>query len=235
VVTDAIALRDVTGKLSARTGLSGQLRARLENGPPLAVTLTPAQGGTRVRIRSDDAGGVLRGSGLYKRAKGGSFEMELTPQGAPGSYEGRAHIANLRVGGTPLATELLSAISVVGLVELLDGDGLSFADVEARFALSPGKVELREVSAVGPSLGISLSGVYATQAKQIDMQGVISPLYMLNSIGEALTRKGEGLFGFSYRIRGTPSDPQISVNPLSILTPGMFRDIFRQPPPKVEQ
>ena len=49
-----------------------------------------------------------------------------------------------------------------------------------------------------------------------------------------LTRRGEGLFGFNYTIRGTVERPQIGVNPLSILTPGMFREIFRRPPPVLE-
>jgi len=235
VVTGGIALRDLRGTLSAKSGLSGQLSAQLDGGPPLIVRLTPARHGSTVSVRSDDAGGMLRGTGLYKRAKGGSFELVLVPQGPAGSYDGQAKISNLRVGGTPLAAELLSAISVVGMVELLDGDGLSFSDVEARFALRPGAVEIREASAVGPSLGLSASGVYLTQSKQIDVQGVISPIYMLNSIGSGLTRKGEGLFGFNYRLRGSASDPQVSVNPLSILTPGMFRDIFRSPPPQVRQ
>jgi hypothetical protein len=63
------------------------------------------------------------------------------------------------------------------------------------------------------------------------MQGVISPIYLLNGIGSILTRPGEGLFGFRYRLTGTAEDPVVSVNPLSILTPGMFRDMFRAAPP----
>ena len=42
----------------------------------------------------------------------------------------------------------------------------------------------------------------------------------------------EGLFGFNYTMTGTPDDVSVRVNPLSILTPGMFREIFRAPPPK---
>ena len=67
------------------------------------------------------------------------------------------------------------------------------------------------------------------------MQGVISPIYMLNGIGAALTREGEGLFGFSYRLGGSSDDPSVSVNPLSILTPGMFREIFRRPVPRLQE
>ena len=30
-------------------------------------------------------------------------------------------------------------------------------------------------------------------------------------------------------------NPRVAVNPLSAFTPGMFRDIFRRPPPKLSQ
>ena len=63
------------------------------------------------------------------------------------------------------------------------------------------------------------------------MQGVISPIYLLNGIGAVFTRRGEGLFGFNYTLRGTSAKPDIGVNPLSIITPGMFRDLFRGPAP----
>jgi hypothetical protein len=61
---------------------------------------------------------------------------------------------------------------------------------------------------------------------------VISPVYLLNGIGSLFTRRGEGVFGFTYTVTGTTGRPQVSVNPLSILTPGMFREIFRQPLPQ---
>lgn len=67
------------------------------------------------------------------------------------------------------------------------------------------------------------------------MQGVISPVYLLNGFGAVLTRRGEGLFGFNYTLRGTADDPQVQVNPLSILTPGMFRELFRAPAPVLRQ
>ena len=51
---------------------------------------------------------------------------------------------------------------------------------------------------------------------------------------QIFSRPGEGLFGFTYRLTGKADNPQVSVNPLSILTPGMFREIFRRPAPKLE-
>ena len=96
-------------------------------------------------------------------------------------------------------------------------------------------IDIQKGSAIGASLGVSLEGLYHSDTSLLDMRGVVSPIYLLNGIGSILTRKGEGLFGFAYRLHGSASDPQVSVNPLSILTPGMFRDLFRAPAPTLPQ
>jgi hypothetical protein len=130
---------------------------------------------------------------------------------------------------------LLDAISVVGLLQQLDGQGLAFDAVDATFRLTPDQVIVTQSSATGPGLGVSLDGIYALATKSVDFQGVISPFYILNQIGSVLTRPGEGLIGFNFNIRGTAANPSVSVNPLSALTPGMFREIFRRAPPEVSQ
>ena len=80
-----------------------------------------------------------------------------------------------------------------------------------------------------------MDGIYELKSGEMQMQGVVSPLYLLNGVGSVLTRKGEGVLGFNYRLSGTATAPRVTVNPLSIFTPGMFREIFRRPAPKVSQ
>jgi hypothetical protein len=135
------------------------------------------------------------------------------------------------VRNTNALAELLNAISVVGLLEQLNGSGIQFNNAEVDFLLTPRAIEISRGSAIGASLGVSMAGVYQTGSQQLNVQGVISPIYLVNGVGAFLTRRGEGLFGFNYQMSGTADDPTIGVNPLSILTPGMFRDIFRRPPP----
>lgn len=65
------------------------------------------------------------------------------------------------------------------------------------------------------------------------MQGVITPVYILNSVGSIFTRKGEGLFAFNYSLTGTAKEPDVFVNPLTALTPGGIRNLFRGPKPGV--
>ncbi len=104
----------------------------------------------------------------------------------------------------------------------------------ARFILTPEAVEITQGSAVGASLGISFAGLYLTASERLDLQGVVSPIYLVNGVGQIFSRPGEGLFGFNYRVTGTAEDPQVSVNPLSVFTPGMFREIFRRAPPNLK-
>ena len=188
-----------------------------------------------MRLRSDDAGAVLRASGLYQTAVGGEFDLTLLPSAGAGEFDGSLAIDGLRVRDAPTMAALLDAISVVGLLQQLDGQGLAFDEIDARFRLTPRQVIVAEASAIGPGLGISVDGTYTLASKGIDLQGVVSPFYLVNSIGSFLTRRGEGLIGFNFNIAGSADAPQVSVNPLSVLTPGMFREIFRRPAPDISQ
>ncbi len=232
IISQGMRLTDFTGVFSSAGGFSGGFDARMNGRTALSGILVPDRNGTAVRITSDNAGGVLRDAGIVEYANRGRMELTLTPLPAAGEYRGVLQIDNTKVVNAPGLTDLLSAISIIGLLDQLSGEGISFDDVKARFRLTPDKVYLLESSAVGPSLGISLDGIYDLVSGAMDMQGVISPVWFLNGIGQLVSKRGEGLFGFTFTLRGTNDAPEVSVNPLSILTPGAFREIFRRPPPK---
>ena len=233
-VTEGIALTGVQGSFTGQGGFSGQFAGRVNGGAPVQGTIVPQGGRSAIRIVGDDAGGILASAGLLPNAARGTFDLVLQPVGSE-SFDGTLDITNLRVRDAPALASLLDAISVVGLLQQLDGQGLSFTEVDAEFRIEPGRIVITRSSAVGPSLGISLDGIYATQAGTVDLQGVVSPIYLLNGIGAVLTRPGEGLIGFNFNLTGPVSDMAVMVNPLSVLTPGMFREIFRRPPPQVSQ
>jgi len=231
-VTDGIALTGLRGEFTTRGGFGGTFTGRVNGGAAVRGTVAPMKGGSGIRITSDDAGGVIASAGIFGNARGGALDLQLVPVGA-NTYNGIATARNFRVTNAPVLAELLSAISVVGILEQLNGAGLVFAEADAQFRLTPAGVEVSRGAAVGASMGVSAAGTFDSRNKRLNLQGVISPIYLLNGIGSVLTRKGEGLFGFNYKIRGTSDRPEISVNPLSILTPGLFREIFRQPVPKL--
>jgi hypothetical protein len=67
------------------------------------------------------------------------------------------------------------------------------------------------------------------------MSGTVVPAYLINSIwgripmlGDLLTggEKGGGVFAASYTMTGRWDDPEIAINPLSVLAPGFLRKMF---------
>ena len=224
-----VALTGATFDLTAGAGgLSGGLGGRINGGPEISGSLSPGQGGRpQLRVRAADAGAVLAAAGAFEEAQGGVLNATLSPSGTPGTWSGDLQVDEMRVTAAPGLAALLDTVSIVGLLERLNGPGLLFNTIRARFRLTPGAFELIEASAVGPSLGVSADGIYELAADRIDVQGVLSPIFFINAIGQALSREGEGLFGVNYAVRGSVSDPQVTVNPLSLLTPGAFREIFR--------
>ncbi len=231
-ITDTLALTGFEGRFSTVGGLNGAFTGRLNGKTPVTGDMVPQGDGSAFRIRSDDAGGIFRDAGLLTKARGGDFTMTLRPTGGEGEYDGTVEVTGTRVKDAPAIAALLNAASIVGLLDELSGAGIQFTRVEARFHLAPDMLTLYSSSAVGPSIGLSMNGRYDLLNDRLDMQGTISPLYLLNGIGAVLTRKGEGLFGFNYTLGGPAADPSVKVNPLSALTPGMLRDIFRKAPPR---
>ena len=236
IVSNGIVLTGFAGDFTQHNGTTGTFKARVANGPAISGVVAPQAKGTAIRITSANAGGVMKAAGVFKSAVGGKMNLVLAPGGAKGNYDGEVKISDISVREAPAMAELLSAISVVGLLQQLGGQGIQFNEVEGRFRLDPEKVSVYRSSAVGPSMGISMDGYYHLGSSRMEMQGVVSPFYFVNSVGRVMARKGEGLVGFNYSLEGTPDQPNVNVNLLSLFTPGIFRDIFRRkPPPKPSQ
>ena len=233
-IADGLALTNLRGTFTTAGGLDGDFTGRMNGGAPVAGTVLPQEGRSAFRITAADAGAVFRDAGIVKQAHGGDMRLTLLPvAGAEGSYDGTLRVTNTRVKEGSGIGALLNAISLVGLIDELAGNGIVFNEVDAKFRLSPTQLILLSSSAVGPSIGVSMDGIYDLASATLDMQGVLSPLYALNIIGSVMTRKGEGLIGFNFNLGGPASDPRVSVNPLSALAPGILREVFREPAPTV--
>jgi len=231
VISDGITLTDFRADLDMTGGATGQFTARVNEGAAITGSIVPKDGRSAFQILAGDAGGVLASAGLLRQAREGAMTLTLVPAEAPGSYHGSLSVEDVRLTEAPALADLLNAISVVGLLEQLDGEGIHFSEVKAQFQLTPERVSLLAGSAVGASMGISMQGYYYPGSRQLDMHGVLSPFYLVNAVGGLFTRRGEGIVGVNYEMRGSAASPTVRVNPLSILTPGVFRDLFRRPPP----
>ena len=231
-LTPGLALAPMQGVLSTGAGLSGRFRGRLNGQARIDGQIQPQNGRSAIRIQSADAGAVLAAAGILNKAEGGQLDLALVPQGAAPGYLGQLTIRDVSLLDAPVIAALLNAVSVVGLLDELGGKGIAFSTVSADFALNRDELRVTKASAVGPSIGLSMDGILNLKTAQLAMQGVLSPVYLINGIGSVLTREGEGVIGFNYELTGPAKAPVVTVNPLSALAPSIFRQIFRKPAPK---
>lgn len=231
-VTDTLALTDMRGDFTTAGGFQGRFEGRVNGGAPLSGEVGPAPNGTAVHLVAQDAGGVLQSAGIFDKARGGVVDLRLTPRAAKGEYDGEAIAGNLRVEDLPAAAGVVNALSGIGAADQLTNGGILFDRATALFRLTPDAIEIARGEATGPSLGVTTEGVYRMADKRFFMQGVVTPIYFLNGAGSS---NGEGVFGVTYTLRGTTSNPEIGVNPLTLLAPGPLRDLFRNPAPRLAE
>ena len=96
-------------------------------------------------------------------------------------------------------------------------------------------IRIKDAKAGGFSLGITANGTIDTEMDTMDIKGSVAPLDKLNSLLGNIPlfgvffsggEKGGGVFAAEYSMTGPFDDPEISTNPLSASTPGIFRKIF---------
>ncbi len=151
-----------------------------------------------------------------------------------GGADLRVDMSNVRMVKTPALARILTVGSLHGLADTLNGAGIEFTKVVAPVSIRGAKLTIGRARATGPAMGITTQGVIDIDSHTVDLSGGIAPSYLLNSavgavpvVGELfVSRKGEGMFGLTYSARGAFSLPKISVNPLSLATPGILRRIF---------
>ena len=233
-ISENNALRKIQGQFTRDEALSGEFMASLNGRAPFQGKVTPVDGKMNIKAGSNDAGQFLMALNVLERAQGGRLVLNLDQRDTPGEMDGVLKITDIKLQRMPILAELLNAISIVGLLDQLSGPGVLMNEIDATFRLTNDQIIVRSASALGPSMGITLDGYYDLENRKFDMQGVFSPLYLVNGIGSILTRKGEGFIGFSFKLQGTADRPKFIINPLSAVTPSLFRDLFRRPPPKLD-
>lgn len=184
--------------------------------------------GERIEVTAPDAGKVLDAMNLTTQIKDGRLRLALEQSAEHGGYDGALRVETFRLVKAPVLANILNAVSVIGILEQLNGEGVHFGELDANFSIRPDAYALHNMSAAGAAMGMSLRGTVDRSTNNLNMDGVVSPFYMLNAIGAPISGKGEGLFGVTFSIDGPTSNPKVGVNPLSLLAPGPLRDIFRK-------
>ena len=168
---------------------------------------------------------------------GGRLQInaQFPPVGMKGALSGVADVEDFKLVKAPILAQMLSVASLQGIFDTLGGAGLNFNEFIVPFSLQEGALSIRNARVSGPALGMTGDGEIRFIDRSLDLDGTLVPAYTANSllgdipvIGDIFVgKKGEGIFALSYTVKGSFDKTQIAVNPLSALTPGFLRGIFR--------
>jgi hypothetical protein len=248
---DRLALRDGVSIAPFNLDLSGvgdrpsslTLSGSLAKGAPIAGNIETLPTGRKLTVTAGDAGLLARAVFAFESIKGGQLNLTVNLPGradeaagdpAAPDYQGTLTVRDFKVIHQPLLARLFSAGSLSGVGDLMQNDGISMEKLEIPFTSKNDVISVHDARATGRAVGATADGYIDRPKSIIALKGSLVPAYGINSVlgnvpllGNILvSKKGEGIFGVTYSATGNAEQPEISVNPLSVLTPGILRRLF---------
>jgi len=203
-------------------------------GGSLRIDLVPQGGERRLTMVSDNAGAILQAFDISDNIIGGRLDIAGTYAGMVPAvcFGGRVAMDQFRVRNAPILARLLNVASIVGLVDVLRGEGIAFDSLRAPFTRKDGVTRFENAKASGLSIGLTASGWSNSREESMEIEGEVIPANVLNGLLGRIPLVGGifggdgGVFAINYKIAGSQKDPDVSTNPLTVITPGFTRKIF---------
>ena len=196
----------------------------------LDISMSPTDDGKTkvIQLFSDRAEPFISSYKFIKGFKGGKLEYESTynDQGSNSNLK----ISNFKVSKVPALTQLLTLASLQGIADTLTGEGIRFDELEMDFnskKTEKNVINIEEFYAIGPAISLLMEG-YVVKKELVSLRGTLVPARTVNKVigwipvvGKILigSKIGEGVFGVSFKMKGSPEDIKTTVNPIKTLTP----------------
>ena len=185
-----------------------------------------------LEIYSDLTQPLLTEYNFFKGLSGGKLLFTSLIDGSASSS--KLKIENFKVINAPGVIKLLSIADLGGLEDLAKGEGISFDELEINMEKKENFLKINEIIALGPSISVLMEG-YQDENDLVSLRGTLVPAKTLNKIiskipviGNIVIPKevGEGLFGISFKIKGSKGEMKTTINPIRTLTPRFIQKII---------
>ncbi len=205
---------------------------------PLAASYVDDERGARLSMTSTDAGKFFRFVDLYTRGIGGQIRLAGQTIGPDGPLTGVFDVTNFAVLNEPAMQNVVASSQPGNQVRTASTDfdprRVPFDRMLINFTKRDAVLVIDDAMLAGPALGANLSGSLDFASSRLSFTGTYIPAYAFNNLFGKLPVIGiilgggsrEGLFGVTFKVDGAMSDPRLTVNALSAITPGIFRKIF---------
>lgn len=229
---EAVSALDAQYRVSAGGIATGSVRARHAGGGAFHITKTAEQKQHQINVASGNAGALARFLDLYGNMQGGQLAVTLSGQSL-NALAGQVNVENFWIVNEPRMESLVAATDGAEKADV-DSSRMSFDLGSAQVAINGSRLDVAEGVLRGSLIGSTFQGAYNEKADMIEITGTFMPLYGLNRIFGELPVIGQilgngrdrGLIGITYKLSGKASDPELFINPISAIAPGIFRQIF---------
>jgi cell division septation protein DedD len=221
-------------------------RATHEDGKLFAAVIrSEGTKGRTLLAESKNAGHTFRIVGFYPNASGGSMNLEVALDGSGANERtGILWAQDFAILGDPVVSEVLqnadqsTAQPAAAPKRQVVRQQFDFERLKIPFSVGSGQFVFNDAYIRGPLIGATMRGKVDFRQQSVNIGGTYIPLSGLNSaigaipvIGLLLAGpQGEGVLGITFAVQGSLSAPQVVVNPFSLVTPGIFREIFQMAP-----
>ena len=217
------------------------LTGELAGGAPMTMRIwRHDENERRFAHTAGDAGDAMRLFDLFDDARGGTIDIRARIDDADPDrpVSGVMRIDEVTMTKTPILARILSLASFTSIANAVSGEGLVFNSALVPFVKRNDNVTIDDARAYGPGIGITVEGDIDLAENTLGLNGTLVPAYVVNSIlgdlpvvGDILTGgdEGGGIFAVTYQVEGPYDDPEVGVDPLSVLAPGYLRSIFTAP------
>ena len=218
------------------------LKATSNNGASYSVIADRQGEATVFRFLSNDAGHGLAFSNIYTYMAGGELKAELK-RIKDGPFTGPVQIRNFEVINEPRLAKLASTTKR-NLQQLQDdrfqfepitGDRkVRFSHAEAAIEKGSGYLNVDDGAVRSLQFGMTFNGTVFDNRDRMNLRGTFMPAMALNLAVSAIPLIGElfsngtdnALIGITYRLDGPRTQPNLLINPMSAVTPGVFNRVF---------
>ncbi|MAC61130.1 MAG: hypothetical protein CMN37_04495 [SAR116 cluster bacterium] len=185
-------------------------------------------------LKGNDAGKILNGLNITKLVEGGTLKISVfLKEEDYKNYEALIDVSKFNVTNAPILVQLISTLSLTGLLNLLEENGIYFERGYAKINNLDNKFNIQNIEAVGEAMAITLKGWINNKKETLQIQGTIAPATLLTKLLEPIPVLNDLLIGgdkagvvlTEFRLDGSTEKPSISFRPLSS-APGLLRDIF---------
>ncbi len=192
-----------------------------------------SEGATQI-ASSDDAGKVFAFVDLYSRLDGGRLAISAQRVGPRGPLAGTFEVVDFNLKNEPAMKQVVAARGTADYIAGSNPAQVHFDRMTARFRKLDSTISIDDALLKGATAGATFNGRFDLAGSHMIINGTYIPAYNFNNtlsrvplIGMVLGGgPGGGLFGVTFRVEGPLNGPSFFFNPLSAVTPGIFRKIF---------